>query len=105
MSKRKKHLTTKNTMPKPPATRIRVIGVECNGVFELYTDFHTQEEFDKIFKEWFDNPETFMWCESSLVEYIRRKQPNRLCLTKNEYDKVKNKIIPATQEEWESENN
>ena len=109
MSKRRKknHSTTKNTVPKPAVTRLRVIGVECNGRFDLVTDFRTQEEFDKIFMEWFDHPDTFMWCAESLIEYIKRKQPKRICLLQEDYDRLtKGKgVIPATKEEWERENN
>lgn len=106
MSKKRKHKTTKNTVTKPPVTRLRVIGVECNGRFDLVTDFHTQEEFDKIFMEWFDHPDTKMWCAESLIIYIKTKQPKRICLLQEEYDEfIKDKVIPATKEEWEAENN
>jgi hypothetical protein len=106
MSKKRKHKTTKNTIPKPPITRLRVIGVECNGYSELVTDFPTQEEFDKIFMEWFDHPATTMWCAESLIAYIKRKQPKRICLLKEDFDAItKGKFIPATKEEWEAENN
>lgn len=105
--KRKKHLTTKNTMPKPPVTRLRVIGVECNGRFDLVTDFYTQEEFDELFYEWFNSPETKMWHAPSLIAYIKAKQPKRICLLQEDYDRLTNGkgVIPATKEEWESENN
>jgi hypothetical protein len=105
--KRKKHFTTKNTPPKPMVTRLRVIGVECNGRFDLVTDFHTQEEFDKLFFEWFDHPETKMWCAESLIAYIKNKQPKRICMLQEDYDRITRgkDIIPATKEEWEEENN
>lgn len=107
MKKKIKHTTTKNTIAKPPVTRLRVIGVECNGTFSLVTDFKTQEEFDEIFKEWFDNPYTRMWCAESLIAYIKEKQPKRICLLEEDYNRaIKGKgVIPATKEEWESENN
>jgi len=107
MGKKRKHFTTKNTMAKPPVTRLRVIGVMCNGVFNLVTNFETQEEFDAIFKEWFDSPETRMWCAESLICYIKEKQPKRICLLEEDYYKaIKGKgVIDATKEEWESENN
>lgn len=103
----KKHRTTKNTFKRPPVTRLMVIGVVCNGRFDLVTNFHTLKEFDDIFQEWFDHPETFMWCAESLIAYIKLKQPKRICLLQEDYDKmVKGKvIIPATKKEWESENN
>jgi len=107
MSKKKKYRTTKNTVRRPPVTRLRVIAVECNGRFDLVTDFHTQEEFDKIFHEWFDHPETYMWCVANLITYIKTKQPNRICLLQEDYDELtKGKgVISATKKEWESENN
>lgn len=92
--------------PLPPVTRIRIIAVECNGYFELATDFNTQEEFDKIFFEWFDNPNTKMWCASSLIAYIKNKQPQRICLLREDYENItKGKVIPATKEEYDAENN
>lgn len=107
MSKKRKHTTTKNTVHKSPIKKLRVIGVECNGYFELVTDYSTQKEFDEIFTEWFDNPATFMWNAESLIGYIKLKQPKRICLLQKDYDRlIKGKaVIPATKEEWEAENN
>ena len=107
MKRKRNHKTTKNTMPKNPVTRLRVIRVECNGRCDLVTDFETQQEFDEIFKEWFDHPETKRWCAESLIVYIKMKQPKRICLFQEDYDKfIKGKgVIPATKEAWESENN
>lgn len=106
MSKRKKnHRTTKNTLPQPPVTRLRVIGVECNGDFSLVTDFHTQKDFDDIFIEWFDHPTTRIWNSESLIAYIKKNRPNRICLLEEDYYKIAKSIIPATKEEWESEQN
>jgi hypothetical protein len=104
---KKKHRTTKNTIKKPPVTRLRVIRVDCNGLFDLVTDFCTQKEFDDIFQDWFDSPETIMWCAESLISYIKSKQPTRICMLQEDYDKfLKDKVvIPATKEEWEAENN
>lgn len=93
-------------MPKPPVTRLMVIGVECNGTFDLVTDFKTQNDFDTIFKEWFDHPDTKMWCAESLISYIKRKNPRRICVLKEEYEAiVKDSFTPATKEEYEAENN
>lgn len=109
MSKKRKrnHTTTKNTVPKNPVTRLRVIGVECNGVFNLVTDFQTQEEFDKLFMEWLDHPKTIMWCAESLIAYIKEKQPKRICLLEEDYHQIikGKRVVDATKEEWESENN
>jgi hypothetical protein len=107
MAKRKKnHRTTKNTMAKPPISKLRVIGVECNGYFELVTDFKTQEEFNALFHEWFDHPATNRWCAETLIGYIKSKRPNRICVLQEDFDRItKGKMIPATKEEWEAENN
>lgn len=107
MSKKRKHRTTKNTIQKSPVTRLRVIGVECNGRFDLVTDFHTQKAFDDLFHEWFDHPDTRMWCAESLIAFVKAKQPKRICLLQEDYDEfIKGKgVISATKEEWESENN
>lgn len=106
MAKKRKHMTTKNTMPKPPISKLRVIAVECNGYFELVTDFKTQEEFDKLFTEWFDHPDTNRWCAESLILFIKMKQPNRICVLQADFDRItKGKFIQATKEEWEAENN
>jgi len=107
--KKRKHTTTKNTRPKPPVTRLCVIEGDCNGYFKIVTDFTNQkdkEEFDKLYKEWFDHPDTKMWCIESFIIYLKGKHPNRVCLLHDDYIKItKGKVIPATREEWESENN
>lgn len=108
MSKKKrKHLTTKNTMPKPPVTRLAEYTLDVNGVFTLVTDITDEKIFDKIYREWFDHPSTFMWCGASLAAYIKEKRPNNLCLLKEDYKKaIKGKgVIPATEQEWIEENN
>lgn len=105
--KRKKHFTTKNTIAKPPVTRLAEYTLDINGAFTLVTDFTDEREFDKVYREWFDHPSTFMWCGASLAAYIKVKFPNRICLLKEDYEAaIKGQgVIPATQEEWESENN
>lgn len=107
MRRKKNHRTTKNTITKPPVTRLRVIGVECNGQFNLVTDFATQKEFDDLFYEWFNGPDTFIWNAESLIIYIKTKQPKRICLLEEHYkEAIKGQgVIPATEEEWKSENN
>lgn len=109
MSKRRKHTTTKNTIAKPPVTRLCVIEGDCNGHFKIVTDFTTpkeQEQFDRIYREWFDHPSTKMWCIESFIIYFKGKHPNRVCLLYDDYKAItKGKVMPATKEEWESENN
>jgi len=92
---------------KPRITKLTVIRVVCNGIFDLVTDFPSQKDFDKIFMEWFDSPETNMWCAESLILYIKSKQPNRICLLEKDYNEaIKGKgVIPATKEEYQAENN
>lgn len=107
MSKKRKHKTTKNTVPKPPVTRLAEYTLNVNGVFTLVTDITDEKKFDKIYREWFDHPSTFMWCGKSLAAYVKRKLPDNFCLLKEDYQKIiKGKgVIPATKEEWEAENN
>lgn len=108
MSKKKrKHKTTKNTMPKPPVTRLAEYTLNVNGLFTLVSDITDGQVFDKLYRQWFDDPATFMWCGESLAAYIKEKRPNNFCLLKQDYQKIiKGKgVIPATKEEWESENN
>lgn len=107
MSKKRKHITTKNTMPKPPISKLRVIRVEMsNGAFDLVTDFKTQEDFDKIFMQWYDSPETKIWNAYSLIDFIKTKEHNRICVLEEDFNKItKGKMIPATKEEYEAENN
>lgn len=38
MSKKRKHTTTKNTVPKNPVTRLAEYTLDVNGVFTLVTD-------------------------------------------------------------------
>lgn len=109
MSKKRKraHKTTKNTIPKPPVTRLAEYTLDVNGVFTLVTDITDEKVFDKIYREWFDSPLTIMWCGESLCAYIKQKLPNCICLLKEDYKElIKGKgVIPATKQEWESENN
>lgn len=108
MSKRKKsHRTTKNTVQKSPVLRFRVIRVEMsNGSFNLVTNYKTQEEFNKILMEWYDSPLTKVWNKYTLIDYIKEKEPNRICLLEEDFNRVtKDKMIPATKEEYEAENN
>lgn len=109
MSKKKKHKTTKNTIAKPPVTRLAVIEGDCNGKFKIVTDFCNQNEldkFDKIYLEWFNHPNTKMWCIESFIMYFKAKYPNRMCVTYDDYKTItKGKVTPATKQEWETENN
>lgn len=107
MSKKRKHTTTKNTMPKPPVKRFAEYTLDVNGAFTLVTDITDVKVFDKAYREWFDLPATFMWCGESLAAYIKSKFPKNFCLLKEDYmEIIKGKgVIPATKEEWETENN
>lgn len=105
--KKRKHKTTKNTMPKPPVTKLAEYTLDVNGVFTLVTDITDENVFEKAYREWFDHPETFMWCGESLAAYVKTKFPKNFCLLKDDYLKIiKGKgVTPATKEEWEAENN
>lgn len=105
--KKRKHATTKNTMPKRPVTRLAEYTLDVNGVFTLVTDITDAKKFDKVYREWFDHPSTFMWCGQSLCEYVKYKFPESICLLKEDYQKIiKGKgVISATKEEYEAENN
>jgi len=106
MGKKRKHKTTKNTMPKPPVTRLAEYTLDVNGVFTLVSDITDEKLFDKLYREWFDHPSTFMWCAESLIMYIKSKYSKSICLLKEDYEKLtKGKVIHATKEEWEAENN
>ncbi|WP_018629212.1 hypothetical protein [Niabella aurantiaca] len=108
MSKKRKrsHTTTKNTVAKPPVTRLAEYTMDVNGVFTLVTDITDPKVFDRLYREWFDHPATFMWCGESLAGYIKYKMPNNFCVMKEEYEAItKGKVIHATREEWEAENN
>lgn len=106
---KKKHNTTKNTIKKPPVTRFCIIEGDCNGPFKIVTDFTSEKErveFDKIYLEWFDSPHTKIWIIESFISYFKNRFPLRVCLTYSDYESItKGKVIPATKEEWESENN
>lgn len=109
MMKKKKHRTTKNTFPKPPVTRLAIIEGDCNGPFKIATDFCSQQDteaFDKIYRQWFDHPDTFMWCIESFIIFFKAKYPNRMCVLYSDYIRItKGKVTPSTKEEWELENN
>ena len=109
MSNRKKHSTTKNTKAVPPVSRMCVIEGECNGLFKIVTDFTSEKEtklFDSLYLEWFDSPLTIHWHITSFIVWFKERYPNRVCLLWDDYDKItRGKVIHATKEEWESENN
>lgn len=108
MSKRKKHITTKNTMPKPPVTRLAEYTADINGIFTLVTDITDEKVFDQLYRQWFDDPATFKWCGKSLADYIKEKRPNNFCFLKEDFKKIvaeNGGYTPATKEEWEAENN
>lgn len=109
MKKKRKHTTTKNTVTKPPVTRLAIIEGECNGKFKVVTDLCSQDEtekFEKIFLEWFNHPDTKWWYIEGFIIYFKLRFPNRMCVLYDDYkDITKDKVIPATKEEWESENN
>ncbi len=109
MAKKRKHTTTKNTVARPPVTRLAEISGECNGNFTVVTDFTKANEldlFDKIFRKWFDHPQTRMWNIQSFIHWFQINYPDRMCVLKEDFDRaVKGKKIPATKEEWEAENN
>ncbi len=94
-------------MAKPPVTRLAEYTMDVNGIFTLVTDITDEKVFDKLYRTWFDAPETFRWCGESLSLYINAKCPNNFCYLKEDYLKIINGkgVIPATKEEWESENN
>jgi hypothetical protein len=107
MSKKRRHTTTKNTVAKPPVTRLAEYTLDVNGVFTIVTDITDEKVFDKVYREWFDDPATFMWCGESLAGYIKNRFPENICLLKEDYlQRIKGRgVIDATKEEWESENN
>jgi hypothetical protein len=107
MGKKRKrnHTTTKNTMAKPPVTRLAEISGDVNGAFTIVTDYETSKVFDSLYREWFDHPKTFMWCVESLIIYIKHKRPNSICVLKEDFLNItKGKMIHATNEVFESEN-
>lgn len=109
MAKKRKHTTTKNTVAKPPVTRLCVIEGNCNGTFKIVTDFASDKDraaFDKAYLEWFDSPDTRVWHIESFLNYFHGRFPDRVCLLYSDYDRItKGKVIPSTKEEWERENN
>lgn len=109
MSKKRKHRTTKNTVPKPPVTRLLEIEGDCNGHFKIVTDFTTpkeQKHFHDLYMEWFDHPSTKMWCIEAFIIFFKERYPDRICVLYSDFKEItKGKSIPATKEEWEAENN
>lgn len=107
MSKRKKsHRTTKNTAAKPPITRMCVISGKIHDDFTIVTDYDTGKQFQTLFQNWQDDPKTNYWCVEALIMYIKEKRPGCVCVLKSDYDEItEGKVIHATKEEYESENN
>jgi hypothetical protein len=107
MTKRKRtHKTTKNTMAKPPVSKLLEFSTDCNGPFTIVTDIVKEGKFEKLYKEWYDHPATTMWCAESFIMYVKRIHPNCICVLKEDFKAItKGKFIPATKEEYEAENN
>lgn len=109
MSKKRRHSTTKNTIAKPPVTRLNIIEGECNGPFKIITDFcspQEQAEFDKLYRRWFDSPDTGIWIIEGFINYFKLIYPRRVCMLYSDYLSItRGKVIPATKEEWQTENN
>jgi hypothetical protein len=109
MSRKRKHQTTKNTIAKPPVTRMCIVEGDCNGPFKIIHDFTGEkelEQFDKIYRQWYDSPDTKVWHILSFLVWFKERYPNRMCLLYSDYERMtKGKVIPATKEEWERENN
>lgn len=96
-------------MPLPPVSRFLVIESNCNGPFKIVTDMASAKEFklfEQCYIEWFDNPLTKDWVIESFLIYFKQKYPDKICLLYADYERIiKNKMIPATREEWEAEQN
>jgi hypothetical protein len=107
MNRKRKHKTTKNTVVRPPVTRLAEYTLDINGVFTIGTDITDESKFDEAYREWFDHPLTFMWCGESLVAYLKNKFPANICLLKEDYLRLikGSGVIPATREEYDAENN
>jgi len=104
--KRRKNLTTKNTKPNPPVSKLLEFSSDCNGPFTIVTDITKDGVFEKLYKEWFDHPSTYMWCAESFILYVKNKYPNCICVLKEDFKAItKGNFIPATKEEYEAENN
>jgi hypothetical protein len=106
MSKKRKHTTTKNTVAKPPVTKLMEFSSDCNGPFTIVTDITAPFVFEGLYKEWFDHPSTFMWCAESFILYVKNKYTKSICVLKEDFKQItKGDFTPATKEEWEAENN
>ena len=104
--KKRKHTTTKNTRPKPPVTRLAVIEGDCNGPFKIVTDMTHGSEFKDLYVMWFNSPDTKIWSIESFITWFKERHPDRICVLHSDYETItKGKVVPATKEEWEAENN
>ncbi len=98
--------------PYKPKNRVtRLNKIECrltNGVtFTIVNDFDmdaTPNLFDAAYQSWIARTDKFT--ANSFVKYVKAKEPNRIFLKLEDFEKItKGKMVAATKEEWEQENN
>lgn len=80
-----------------------------NGVsFTIVHDFKEMNgrfnSFDAAFQSWLNRTEVYT--ADSFVEYVKGKEPERVFLTLEDYEKItEGKSEDATKEDFETENN
>jgi len=92
-----------NTLP--PVTRLIVAKCELlNGdSFEVVTDLELSQ-WVSLSNKWLRKTKKIT--VESIIEYVCSRKPFCICVSKEDYDKItKGKVIEATKEEWERENN
>ncbi len=80
-----------------------------NGVkFTIVHDFKNMDgpvnSFDAAFQNWLSRTDEYT--AESFIEYVKDKEPNRIMITLEDYLEItKDKSKPATEEDYQAENN
>lgn len=104
--RKRNHRTTKNTVTRPPVTRMMEYSGDCNGPYTILTDHPISFEFQQIYETWFESPDTRIWNIHSFIEWFKDNYPKYMIMLKSDYDKMLSDGIveSATEQEWEEEN-
>lgn len=90
---------------KNPITKLSVFGQEFEGGIKFKIVHNLPEnDFVSLFKVWYSSDLEFS--QESLIAFVKKHRLGKMCISKADYDKItKGKVVHATKEEYEAENN
>ena len=91
--------------PLPPVTRLILcrLNLPDGTFFEVITDLDISQ-WDSLSNKWLRKAKRLT--QESIIVYVKERKPFCICVSKEDYDSITaGKVIPATKEDWEKENN